>query len=79
MGGSDEDKAFGLAGGHALSASEVEKRQLSRAGDAFISGDVGKWSSLRALGQVGNSCSFEDIESILLLVSAAIEPGIRSD
>lgn len=79
MCGGDEDEAFGLAGGNALSEAEVEERQLGRAGDAFIGGEVGKWSSLRALGEVGNSSSFEDIESILFLIGAAIEPGIRSD
>lgn len=79
MCGSDEDEAFGLTGGHALSAAEVEERQLGRAGDALVGCKVGKWSSLRALSQIGYSCSFEDVESILLLISAAIEPGIRSD
>ena len=74
-----EDEAFGLAGGHALSAAEVEERQFCRAGDALVVGEVGKWSSLRALSEVGSSGALEDVEAILLFIGAAVEPGIGGD
>lgn len=76
---SDKDEAFGLAGGHALSAAKVKKRGLLRAGDALVVGEVGKWSSLGTLGEVGHSGSLEDIEPILFFVGAAVEPGISCD